>query len=101
MPAKQTGEFPDITIISDNQSSQAEESPSTANIDPEITATADVKYGDGITDEKADKPKTAEHQQFRHRSAAAWSWHINVPPKMRTKPQADNHERTQIQYIKV
>ena len=73
MPAKQTEEIPDITTISDSQSSQDEESPSTANIDPEITVTADVKYGDGNTDEKADKPKTAKHQQFRHRSAAAWA----------------------------
>ena len=55
MPAKQTEEIPDITIISDSQSSQAEELPSTANIDPEITVTADIKFGDGNTDEKADK----------------------------------------------
>ena len=57
MPAKPTKEIPDITIISDSQSSQAEELPSTENIDPEITVTADIKYDNGNTDEKADKPK--------------------------------------------
>ena len=49
MPAKQTEEIPDITIISDSQSSQAEELPSTENIDPEITVTADIKYDNDIT----------------------------------------------------
>ena len=57
MPAKQTEEIPDITIISDNQSSQAEELPSAANIDPEITVRADIKSDNGNRDEKADKPE--------------------------------------------
>ena len=86
MPAKQTEEIPDITIISDSQSSQAEELKSTANIDAEITTTADIKYGDDNTDEKADKSEDSQTQRFRHRSAAARSWHTDVPPKMRTKP---------------
>ena len=60
MPAKQTEEIPDITIISDNQSSQAEELTSAANTDPEITTTADIKYGDDITDEKADKSEDSQ-----------------------------------------
>ena len=60
MPAKQTEEIPDITIIFDCQSSQAEELPSTANIHPEITITADIKYGDGNIDEQADKPEDSQ-----------------------------------------
>ena len=36
---------------------QAEELPSTANIDPEITVTADIKYGDGNTDEQTNNPE--------------------------------------------
>ena len=60
MPAKQTEEIPDITIIFDSQSSQAEELPSTANIHPEITITADIKYGDGNIDEQADKPENSQ-----------------------------------------
>ena len=55
MPAKQTEEIPDITIISDSQSSQAEELPSTESTDPEITVTADITYDNGNTDEKANK----------------------------------------------
>ena len=35
---------PDITVISDSQSSQADELPSTANIDPELTVTSEIKY---------------------------------------------------------
>ena len=57
MPAKQTEEIPDITVISDSQSSKVEELPSTEFIDPEITVTADIKYDNGNTDEKADKPE--------------------------------------------
>ena len=60
MPVKQTEEIPEITVISDSQSSQAEELPSRANIDPEITVTVDIKYGDGNTDEKADKPEDSQ-----------------------------------------
>ena len=60
MPAKQTEEISDITIISDSQSSQAKELPSTAMIDPEITVTADIKYGDGNTDEKVDKSEDSQ-----------------------------------------
>ena len=58
MPAKQTEEIPDITI-SFSQSSRAEELPSTANIDTEIV-TADIKDGDGNTDEKVDKPEDSQ-----------------------------------------
>ena len=54
MPVKQT------TISSDSQSSQAEELPSTANIDPEITVTADIKFDNGNTDEKVDKPEDSQ-----------------------------------------
>ena len=57
MPDKQTEENPDITVISDSQSSQVGELPSTENIDPEITVTVDIKYDNGNTDEKADKPE--------------------------------------------
>ena len=55
MPAKHIEEIPDIIIISESQSSQAEELPSTAKIDPEITVTADITYSDGNIDEQADK----------------------------------------------
>ena len=60
MPAKQTEVIPDITVISDSQSSQAEELPSTAKIDPEITVTVDIKFGDGNTDENEDKREDSQ-----------------------------------------
>ena len=47
MPAKQTEEVTDITIISDSQSSRAEEGPTMANLDPELTVTADITYNNG------------------------------------------------------
>ena len=57
MLAKQTEEIQDITVMFDSQFSQVEELPFTENIDPEITVTADNKYDNGNTDEKADKPE--------------------------------------------
>ena len=47
MPARELEEIPDITIISDSQSSEADEVPSTVNADPELTATAEITYHNG------------------------------------------------------
>ena len=44
MPIERAEVRPDITVISDSQSSHADELPSTANIDPELTVTAEIKY---------------------------------------------------------
>ena len=55
--AKQTEEIPDITIISDSQSSRAEETPTTADIDPELTVTAEIKYNNGNETEKGEIPQ--------------------------------------------
>ena len=57
MPAKQTEKIPDVTIISDSQSSQAEEPPLTDNTDTEITVTADINYNTNNTNETAAKPE--------------------------------------------
>ena len=57
MPAKQTEKIPDVTIISDSQSSQAEEPPLTDNTDTEITVTADIKYNTNNTNEIDAKPE--------------------------------------------
>ena len=104
MPAKQTEEFPDFTIFSDSQSSQAEELPSTENIDPEITVIVleyQIRPTSNTTTatqmKKQNNQKTTKHQQFRHRSVAAQNWHTAVPPMTRTKPLLDHHKRAQIQ----
>ena len=47
MPARETKEIPDMTIISDGQSSKAEETPTTANADSEITVTVEITYNNG------------------------------------------------------
>ena len=60
MPAKQTEKNPDVTIISDSQSSQAEEPPLTDNTDTEITVTADIKYNTDETVAKSEKSQTPE-----------------------------------------
>ena len=60
MPAKQTKKIPDVTIISDSQSSQAEEPPLTDNTDTEITVTADIKYNTNDTDETAAKSEESQ-----------------------------------------
>ena len=44
MPIERAEVRPDITVISDGQSSHADELPSTANYDPELTVTAEIKY---------------------------------------------------------
>ena len=44
MPSKQTEKILDIKILSDSQSSRAEETPTTADIDPELTVTVEIKY---------------------------------------------------------
>ena len=44
MPIERAEVRPDITVISDSQSSHADELPSTANIDPELTVTAEIEY---------------------------------------------------------
>ena len=48
MPIERSEARPDITVISDSQSSHADELPSTANIDPELTITAEIKYDDAV-----------------------------------------------------
>ena len=48
MPLERTEVQLDITVISDSQSSHADELPSTANIDPELTVTAEIKYDTAI-----------------------------------------------------
>ena len=60
MPAKQTEKIPDVTIISDSQSSQAEEPPLTDNTDTEITVTADIKYNTSNTDGTVAKSKESQ-----------------------------------------
>ena len=60
MPAKQTEKNPDVTIISDSQSSQAEEPPLTDNTDTEITVTADIKYNTDEAVAKSEKSQTPE-----------------------------------------
>ena len=60
MPAKQIKKIPDVTIISDSQSSQAEEPPLTDNTDTEITVTADIKYNTSNTDETVAKSKESQ-----------------------------------------
>ena len=57
MPSKQTEEIPDITIISDSQSSRAEETPTTADIDPELTVTSEIKYNNGNETEQTEIPQ--------------------------------------------
>ena len=47
MPSKQTEEILDITIISDSKSSIAEETPTTADIDPDFTVTSEIKNSNG------------------------------------------------------
>ena len=60
MPAKQTEKILDVTIISDSQSSQAEEPPLTDNTDTEITVTADIKYNTNNTDETVAKSEESQ-----------------------------------------
>ena len=60
MPVNQTEKNPDVTIISDSQSSQAEEPPLTDNTDTEITVTADIKYNTDETVAKSEKSQTPE-----------------------------------------
>ena len=48
MPIERPEARPDITVISDSQSSHADELPSTAIIDPELTITAEIKYDDAV-----------------------------------------------------
>ena len=54
MPARESEEIPDITIISDSQSTTAVEAPTTADADSELTVTAEIKYSNG------QQPKTTE-----------------------------------------
>ena len=59
--ARQTDrKIPDVTIISDSQSSQAEEPPLTDNTDTEITVTADIKYNTNNTDETVAKSEESQ-----------------------------------------
>ena len=61
MPIERSEARPDITVISDSQSSHADELPSTANIDPELTITAEIKYDDSVkpTEETRDNETPA------------------------------------------
>ena len=61
MPIERPEARPDITVISDSQSSHADELPSTANIDPELTITAEIKYDDAVkpTEETRDNETPA------------------------------------------
>ena len=53
MPAERPKIIPDITTIStDSHSDQTEELPSTADIDPELTVTADIRYASGQPEEQ-------------------------------------------------
>ena len=56
LPAKQTEEIPEITIFSDSWSSRAKEVPFTANIDTELTVTAEIKYSNGNETEQTEMP---------------------------------------------
>ena len=61
MPIERPEARPDITVISDSQSSHADELPSTANNDPELTITAEIKYDDAVkpTEETRDNETPA------------------------------------------
>ena len=48
MPIESTEVQPDTTVISDSQSSHANELPSTANIDQWLTVTPEIKYDTAI-----------------------------------------------------
>ena len=53
MPAERPKIIPDITTIStDSHSDHTEELPSTADIDPELTVTADIRYASGQPEEQ-------------------------------------------------
>ena len=57
MPSKQTEAIPDITKISDSRSSRAEETPTTTDIDPELTVRAKIKYNKGNETEQTEIPQ--------------------------------------------
>ena len=57
MPSKQTEEIPDITIRSDSQSSSAKGTPKTADIDIELTITAEIKHNNGNETEQTQIPQ--------------------------------------------
>ena len=97
MPAKQTEKIPDVTIISDSQSSQPEEPPLTDNTDTEITVTADIKYNTNNTDETAAKSKEPKHPRSYHPSVAVRNWHNTELTRTLIKPQLDHHKKAQIQ----
>ena len=61
MPIERPEVRPDITVISDSQSSHADELPSTANFDPELTITAEIKYDAAVkpTEETRDNETPA------------------------------------------
>ena len=53
MPAERPKVTPDITTIStDSPSDHTEELPSTADIEPELTVTADIRYDNGQPEEQ-------------------------------------------------
>ena len=60
MPSQEPTELPDITIISDSQSTMTEERPNTAESDQEVTVTAELKYKDGQLREPPSDNQTAE-----------------------------------------
>ena len=61
MPIERPEVRPDITVISDSHSSHADELPSTANVDPELTITAESKYDAAVkpTEETRDNETPA------------------------------------------
>ena len=60
MPIERTEVQSDITIISDSQSSRADELPSTAKIDPELTVTAEIKYDSTTAGKPTDETRDSQ-----------------------------------------
>ena len=60
MPSHEPTEAPDVTVISDSQSTMIEEIPNADESDPEVTVTAKVKYTDCRKAKPTDPPSDAQ-----------------------------------------
>ena len=60
MPSDETTGTPNITVLSDSQSTVTEERPNAAESDQEVSVTAELKYTDGQKTKPPDAPSDAQ-----------------------------------------
>ena len=92
MPAREAEEIPDITIISDSQSTTAGEAPTTVNADSELTVTDVTTYPKGEETKLRESPPDCQTPMVSSPVGCRTERTHQRNVKVATQPQPDLHK---------